>query len=103
VHFNGDFGRADPLQPVDILNPREGALMEAEPRLIEAINANSVDAGARLAGHKSSGRRVWRAFGLDSEGPDLSASSRPARLQFSSPAHDEAGWKARLSEVAADS
>jgi putative heme iron utilization protein len=102
VHFNGGFGRAAPLAPADILAPREGeaVLTEAEPRLIDEINARGDDAVARLAGHKSSGRRVWRAIGLDAEGLDLSAGARPARLQFSSPAHDEASWRAQIAEAA---
>jgi heme iron utilization protein len=101
VHFNGGFGRADPLEPADILSRREGeaALTEAEPRLIAEINALGDDAIARLAGRKLSGRRVWRAIGLDSEGLDLSAGRRAARLQFATPANDEAAWRARIKEV----
>ena len=101
VHFNGGFGRADPLEPADILSPREGeaALTEAEPRLIAGINALGDDAVARLAGRKPSGRRVWRAIGLDSEGLDLSAGGRAARLQFATPANDEAAWRARIKEA----
>jgi heme iron utilization protein len=101
VHFNGGFGRADPLQPADILSPRDGeaALTEAESRLIEAVNATGDDTLARLAGHKSSGRRVWRAIGLDCEGLDLSAGARTARVQFERPAHDEASWRARLNKA----
>ena len=84
VHFNGGFGRAAPLQPADILSPREGeaALAEAEPRLLDAVNARGDDFVARLAGHKGAGRRVWRAIGLDCEGLDLSAGSRAARLHI---------------------
>ncbi len=101
VHFNGGFGRAAPLQPADILTPREGeaALVEAEPRLLDAINGRGDEFIARLAGYSSSGRRVWRAIGLDCEGLDLSAGSRAARLQFSTPAHDEASWLKRLEEA----
>jgi heme iron utilization protein len=101
VHFNGGFGRADPLEPADILSPREGeaALTEAEPRLIAEINALGDDAVARLAGRKLSGRRVWRAIGLDSEGLDLSAGGRAARLQFATPANDERAWRARIEEA----
>ena len=101
VHFNGGFGRADPLEPADILSPREGeaALTEAEPRLIAEINALGDDAVARLAGRKLSGRRVWRAIGLDSEGLDLSAGGRAARLQFATPANDETAWRARIKEA----
>ena len=102
VHFNGGFGRAAPLQPADILSSHEGeaALVEAEPRLLDAVNARGDDFVARLAGRKSSGRRVWRAIGLDCEGLDLSAGSRAARLQFTAPAHDQAGWQARLEQAA---
>jgi heme iron utilization protein len=101
VHFNGGFGRADPLKPHDILSSSDGqtALMEAEPRLIDEINARGDDAVARLAGHKSSGRRVWRAIGLDSDGLDLSAGARAGRLQFATPAHDEAAWRARIEQA----
>ncbi len=101
VHFNGGFGRAAPLEPVDVLAPREGqaALTEAEPRLIEEINALGHDFVARLAGHKASGRRVWRAIGLDSDGLDLSAGLRAARVQFEAPARDEAGFRAQLEEA----
>ncbi len=102
VHFNGGFGRAAPLAVADVLKPRAGeaALTEAEPRLIEEVNALGDDALARLAGRKSSGRRVWKAIGLDAEGLDLAAGGVAARLQFASPAHDEAGWRARLAEAA---
>jgi hypothetical protein len=101
VHFNGGFGRAEPLAPADILSPREGeaALTEAERRLIDEINARGDDVVARLAGRKPSGRRVWRAIGLDSEGLDLSAGGRAARLQFATPAHDEAAWRGRIEEA----
>jgi heme oxygenase (biliverdin-IX-beta and delta-forming) len=101
VHFNGGFGRADALEPAEILSPRAGeaALTEAEPRLVEEVNARGDDAVARLAGRKPSGRRVWRAIGLDSEGLDLSAGGRAARLQFATPANDEAAWRARIEEA----
>ena len=98
VHFNGGFGRAAPLDVGEILASREGetALAEAEPRLIDEINAQGDPVVARLAGHKPSERRVWRAIGLDCEGLDLSAGARAARLQFATPAHDEASWRERL-------
>jgi putative heme iron utilization protein len=101
VHFNGGFGRAEPLEPADILSPREGeaGLTEAERRLTDEINARGDDVVARLAGRKPSGRRVWRAIGLDSEGLDLSAGGRAARLQFATPAHDEAAWRGRIEEA----
>ncbi len=102
VHFNGGFGRAAPLAPAEVLSPREGeaALAEAEERLIAQVNALGEEALARLAGHKSS-RPTWRAIGLDAEGFDLAAGGRAARAQFSSPAHDPEGWRARLDELLA--
>ena len=95
VHFNGGFGRADPLTPADILIARdaETALAEAEPRLIDWVNRLGGDAATRLAGRKSAGRQIWRAIGLDAEGLDLAAGGQAARLQFVSPARDEAAWR----------
>jgi heme oxygenase (biliverdin-IX-beta and delta-forming) len=102
VHFNGGFGRADALKPADILASREGeaGLAEAEPRLLDWVNGLGDDAVAGLAGHRRSGRPVWRAIGLDAEGLDLAAGGRAARVQFATPARDEAGWRARLEAIA---
>ena len=98
VHFNGGFGRAAPLAVADVLAPREAeaALTEAEPALVDWVNGLGDGALARLAGHKPSGRRVWKAIGLDAEGLDLSAGLLTARLQFASSAPDVAGWRERL-------
>jgi hypothetical protein len=95
VHFNGGFGRADALTPGDILTARhpETTLTHAEPGLIDWVNGLGDDAVARLAGRKSAGRQVWRAIGLDSDGLDLAAGGEAARLQFVSPARDEAAWR----------
>ncbi len=105
VHFNGGFGRAAPLAPADVLASRAGeaALAEAEERLLAEVNTLGEAAVARLAGHKASPRvrgapRGWRAIGLDSEGLDLAAGGRAARVQFRVPADDPASWRARLQE-----
>jgi heme iron utilization protein len=100
VHFNGGFGRAGALAPADILISREGEalLAEAEPRLIDEVNAMGDEATARLAGRKASARQIWRAVGLDAEGLDLAAGGRPARVQFRAPARDPAAWRAQLEE-----
>jgi heme iron utilization protein len=105
VHFNGGFGRAAPLSPADVLASREGetALGAAEERLIAEVNARDEAAITRLAGRRSSGRRAWRAIGLDGEGLDLAAGGLAARVQFRLPAHGEATWKARLAELLAAS
>ncbi len=98
VHYNGGFGRADPLTRGDILIARENeaAFADAEPGLIAWINDLGDDAVARLAGHKSAGRQIWRAIGLDAEGLDLSAGGTAARVQFPSPARDAEAWRGSL-------
>lgn len=101
IHFNGGFGRAAPLAVADVLAPRdaEATLMEAEPALLDWVNGFGDESVARLAGRRSSGRRVWKAIGLDAEGLDLSAGSLCARLQFASPAPDVFGWRERLNAL----
>jgi heme iron utilization protein len=102
VHFNGGFGRAAPLKPIEVLASRggEAALTEAEERLIAEVNALGETKLARLAGNKGS-RPRWRAIGLDAEGLDLAAGGRAARAQFAAPAHDPEAWRARLSKLLA--
>ena len=101
VHFNGGFGRADALTPADIVASREGeaALAGAEPGLIEWVNGLGDEEVARLAGRRPSGRQIWRAIGLDSEGLDLAAGGQAARVQFAAPAHDAEVWRARLEAI----
>ena len=104
VHFNGGFGRADKLAPVDILTPPldAAALVEAEDALLAEINA--VDGlAARLAGRREAGRRVWRAVGLDAEGLDLSAGGAAARVDYARPAFEPTEWRRRLADVVAAS
>jgi len=100
VHFNGGFGRAGALTPPDVLASRvgEAALAEAEEGLIAEVNALGDATVARLAELKAM-RPAWRAIGLDGEGLDLAAGGRAARVQFRSPAHDPAEWRARLNEL----
>jgi heme iron utilization protein len=102
VHFNGGFGRAAPLTPADVLASRggEAALIEAQERLLAEVNALGAAAVARLAGHKGA-RPTWRAIGLDSEGLDLAAGGRAARVQFGAQADDPATWRERLLELLA--
>ncbi len=104
VHFNGGFGRADPLTAADILAPdaEASALIEAEDRLLEEVNASDGSFVSRLAPRGHPGRRVWRAIGLDAEGLDLAAGGVAARIDFSAPAFDPQGWRRRLEEVLAE-
>jgi heme oxygenase (biliverdin-IX-beta and delta-forming) len=100
VHFNGGFGRAAPLSPVEVLGPseRQAALSQAEERLLAGANALGAAALARLAGHKAP-RAAWRAIGLDSEGLDLAAGGRAGRAQFLRPALDPEEWLSRLEDL----
>jgi hypothetical protein len=100
VHFNGGFGRADPLSVGELLSPAEAIaeLAAAEDELLREADALDATALSRLAGAASSGRRAWRAVGLDSEGLDLAAGGATARVDFSAPALNAAAWRERLRE-----
>jgi len=104
VHFNGGFGRADPLTPADILAPEAdaSALIEAEDRLLEDVNESSGPILSRLAPRDDPGRRVWRAIGLDAEGLDLAAGGLAARIDFAAPVSDPREWRRRLKDVLAE-
>jgi putative heme iron utilization protein len=95
VHFNGGFGRADPLIPADLLGPGDvPALAAFEDELLERVAGLGDDALAKLVGHGSH-RRVWKPVGLDAEGLDLSRGGEVARVDFAAPAHEpEAWWEA---------
>ncbi len=101
VHFNGGFGRADRLTPEDLLVPPGdvSALAAAEAELLAEVDALGDDALQKLAGGVGSGRRVWRAAGLDAEGLDLSAGSLTARVEFAAPEFTPEGWRRRLAEI----
>ena len=103
VHFNGGFGRADPLEPGDVLAPPgdPAALMAAEDDLLAEINASEGAMAARLTHRRDAGRRVWRAVGLDAEGLDLAAGGATARVDFPKPAFDPLGWRRLLVEALA--
>jgi hypothetical protein len=94
VHFNGGFGRADPLTAADILTQGDAsALAAAEADLLVRTLALGGEALAKLAG--GSLRRVWRPVGLDPEGLDLSRGGEVARADFPQAVFDpEAWWEA---------
>ena len=95
MHFNGGFGRADPLTPTDLSTSGDvSALAASENELLERAAGLGDDALAKLVGHGSH-RRVWRPVGLDAEGLDLSRGGEVARVDFAAPAHEpEAWWEA---------
>jgi putative heme iron utilization protein len=97
VHFNGGFGRAAPLAAADLLTDLTGAesLIEAEAALLVEVNARAGGALAAMAGDKT-GRRRWRAIGLDPDGLDLAAGAHAARADFAAPAVTPRAWRNAL-------
>lgn len=97
VHFNGGFGRADPLTVADLLTSGDpSALRAAEPALLAQAAALGDAALAKLAG----ARRAWRPVGLDAEGLDLGGGGLAARVDFEAPAFEPQAWLAALGRLA---
>jgi len=94
VHFNGGFGRADPLTAADILIPGDAsALAAAEAPLLERTAALGDAALAKLAG--GGPRRVWRPVGIDAGGIDLARGGEAGRGDLPHAVFDpEAWWQA---------
>ncbi len=103
IHFNGGFGRADAVAKAELLTPAGdiGALIAAEDRLLQEIDALGEREIAKLVAGAAAGRRVWRAVGLDAEGLDLAAGGATARVDFPAPAFDPLAWRRKLEEVLA--
>jgi heme iron utilization protein len=92
VHFNGGFGRADPIAAADILPQGDAsALAAAEAELLERAASLGGEALAKLAGGGSA-RRAWRPVGIDAEGLDLSQGGAAGRADFPTAAHDPKAW-----------
>jgi putative heme iron utilization protein len=98
VHFNGGFGRADLLEPHDILASRAGEdqIVAEEARILDGLNALDSDRLAALAGLARPSRRALKAVGIDSEGFDLASGALSYRVQFAAAALDAASWREAL-------
>ena len=85
VHLVAGFGRIVDLKPADILTDLSGAeaLLEAEPGVIEHMNADHADT-TRLYATKLLGAPDgdWRVVGCDPEGLDLQFGRTGLRLPF---------------------
>ena len=85
AHLVAGFGRIVDLKPADILTDLTGAetLLEAEPGVIEHMNADHADA-CRLYATKLLGAPEgdWRCVGCDPEGLDLQWDRVGLRLPF---------------------
>ena len=97
VHFNGGFGRADALSPSDLLVPGDvSALIAAEDGLLAFIDSLGDEKLAALADGASSGRRAWRAVGVDAEGFELGAGASVARVPFPAAEFEPGAWRRRV-------
>jgi heme iron utilization protein len=85
AHLNGGFARAADFSGAAVLTPLDGAeaLLAAEEGAIAHMNEDHREAlslyATQLLGEAEG---PWRATGIDSEGMDLSAGDRTARLTF---------------------
>jgi hypothetical protein len=85
AHYIGGFGRIFDLAPAELLLPLDGAnaLVEAEPEIVEHMNADHADAlelyANVLAGASESG---WRMTGIDPEGFDIVREGEARRILF---------------------
>jgi putative heme iron utilization protein len=88
AHYIGGFGRIFDLGPDDLLVSTEGAeaLLDAEPGILEHMNADHADAlelYATALGDGAPGR--WRMTGIDPEGFDIVLGSAARRILFAQP------------------
>ena len=92
IHFNGGFGRADPLGVGDLLAAGDAAaLAAAEEDLLARTAALGPASLARLAGAPEE-QSDWRAVGIDAEGLELARGGEAARADFEAPVFDPEGW-----------
>lgn len=85
AHLVAGFGRIFDLVPEQILADLSGAeaLIEAEPEIIEHMNADHADTTALYATKLlGGGDGEWRVTGCDPDGLDLQAGYRGLRLDF---------------------
>ena len=103
AHLVAGFGRIVDLKPADLLTDLTGAqsLVEAEPGVIEHMNADHADA-CRLYATKLLGapERQWRCVGCDPEGLDLQWERVGLRLPFPQRVRAPGPLRAVLKELA---
>lgn len=98
AHLVAGFGRIDWLEPHEIVRPAPPALADAETGIVAHMNDDHADAiqlyAEVLAGEPEGA--CWRMTGIDTEGIDLRAGGRVARLAFDAPVADPAGARQAL-------
>jgi heme iron utilization protein len=84
-HYIGGFGRIVDLTPAQLLTDiaGAGALVEAEPGIVQHMNADHADAVALCAtGLAGCAAGAWRMAGVDPTGVDLLHCTNAARVDF---------------------
>jgi len=103
AHYIGGFGHIVDLSPAALLVATEGAgaLLAAEPGIIEHINEDHADDvrlyATRLAGGQEG---FWRMSGIDPEGCDLICESDARRISFKAPIATPGEARQKLARLA---
>ena len=103
AYLVGGFGRIHSVPADDFLigDPRAGAFEQAEPGILEHMNADHSDAIALYATHLlAEPEGPWRMCGFDPDGFDLSLSGALARFEFPTPLAAPADARRALAELA---
>ena len=98
-HLVGGFADAHWLDAAEVLPslPDGYALAEAEPDILEHMNADHRDAVDVYANHLARrGGQGWRLTGVDRDGIDLRRGGETARVSFDAPVDDAATAKEAL-------
>jgi putative heme iron utilization protein len=88
AHYIGGFGRIFDLDPEDLVLSTEGAeaLLDAEPGILEHMNADHADALELYATALGDGEPgPWRMTGIDPEGFDIALGGAARRIPFAQP------------------
>lgn len=104
AHYVGGFARAIWFDAKHVLSPQRIAaeMAEIEDGVVQHMNADHADA-VRAYADSLLRRRPgnWRMIGCDTDGADLMADGRYARLEFHKPVTDSTSCRVALVELAA--
>ena len=105
AHYIGGFGRIFDLTPSELVLSLDGAssLVEAEPGILEHMNADHADAlrlyATTLAGASPG---PWRMTGIDPEGCDVVLGSEARRIPFAAPVTTPQAARKELARLASE-
>lgn len=98
--LNGGFARAYPLACSDLVEGAATEMADAEPRVIEHMNADHGDVLDRLMAKRGGGITGWRIATLDARGFELVAGSHVERIEFAQAVETGAGFRAAFVTLA---